>query len=82
MAMGIWAEFVYGTEAGYHTLPVDVWLAVCWGDFPVSPRPLDAEVPICRDVFLEVFCPAGQYSGLCQYHCLICQSFLAFSPSP
>lgn len=26
MAMGIWTEFVYGTEAGYHTLPVDMRL--------------------------------------------------------
>lgn len=30
MAMGIWAEFVYGTEAGYHTLPVDMRL--CAGE--------------------------------------------------
>lgn len=30
MAMDIWAEFVYGTEAGYHTLPVDIQL--CAGE--------------------------------------------------
>lgn len=30
MTMGIWAEFLYGNEAGNHTLPVDMWL--CAGE--------------------------------------------------
>lgn len=57
MAMGIWAEFVYGTERQATTLCQ--WICGCVLGRLFRPRPLDAEVPICRDVFLEVFCPAG-----------------------